>query len=157
MAKIVLAHKLKLDMEIDGKIDKSFVVTYRDLSRKQIKQLGKENKKVMDVFNKGQLLTKRADVLEGKLEALREIGNAEEVLKVSTKLEKIYDEQSVLEDNFEELGGVDKLLEAAKINFDISVGGKDKEALAQYTEDFSDFGVILEALKRDVKEQQGKH
>ncbi len=157
MAKVKLSSKAKLEFEVNGKIENSFDVTYREPSRKQVKIMGKENKEILDLFTKNQTLTKRAAVFETKVDALKALDKPLDTLRATSKLEKIYDEQVILEDKYEALGGIDKLIEASKMTYDLAVGGKDKEALEKFIEEFSDYGTILEALKEDVKEQQGKH
>ncbi len=156
MGNFSLSNKVTLDVTEGGKKVSSFDVIYREPTRKQMKVIGKENKEVLDLFSKNQKLNKRAEVLEGKLSALRELGKAEEVLSASNKLEKVYDEQTDVEDRFEELGGVDKLIEASKKSFDIAVSGKDLESLRKFTEEQSEYSTVLDALKKDAEGQQGK-
>lgn len=155
MAKLILSSKVKLDITEDGKVVKTFNVTFRELSRKQQKAIGKDNKEILDIFQKGQSTTKRVEVLEAKLAALGEVEDPKATLSTANKLETIYDEQDKLEEKFEKLGGIEKLLEASTISYDMLVGGKDKAILKEFAESESDYSVVLAALRDDLKEQKG--
>ena len=155
MAKISLGTKVKLDFTDEGKVFKTFNVTYRELGRKQTKSIGKENKDIMDVFTKGQSLVKRSEVLEAKVAALKELNKADDLLSTTNKLDTLYDEQDVIEEKFEELGGIDKLLEASKLTYDLAVGGKDKDILSEFAETESEYSTVLNALKEDAQSQSG--
>lgn len=156
MAKIQLSHKAKVEIEDDGKIVKSFSVTFREPTQKEKKKLGKGHEEIIKVFTDAQALAKKAEVLESKVSALKELDNSEQLLKATNKLEEIYDKQDAIEDMFEELGGFEKLFEASKLSYDNSVGGKDKEALAEFAEEESSYSDVLEAIKQDIKESKGK-
>ncbi len=156
MAKMQLDIKVKLDIVASGKTVDTFEVTYRELTRKEGRSIGKENKTILDLFNKSQQSTKRVEMLEGKVGAFKEVERPEDVIKASAKLEKLYDEQAEMETKFEELGGLDKLLEASRATYAISVGGKDKDRLEEFIEAQSDYSTVLEALKEDAGEQRGK-
>ncbi len=157
MAKFQLDIKVKLEIVSAGKTIDSFDVTYKELTRKEGKSIGKENKEILELFNKSQLLEKRVTVLEGKIDALKELERPEDVLKTATKLERLYDDQANMEEEFEKLGGLDKLLEASKLSYEASVAGKDKNRLTEFVEAQSDYSTILAALKEDANEQKGKH
>ena len=152
MAKIQLAVKIKVDFDDEGKIIKSFDITYKELHRKQQRILGKENKGILDVFNKNERANKKIKIYEAEVEALQELGESAKVLEVAGKLKKLYDLNEAAEEKFEKLGGVDKLLEASKTTFDIAVGGKDKKAFSEFIEENSDFATALEAIKKDADE-----
>ncbi len=156
MAKLQLSSKVKVDIEEDGKITRTFSVNFKKLTRKESKKLGKENEEIMESFSKAQSLVKRAEVLEAKMEALKGSNNDNELIKVANKLEAIYNEQDGLEDTFEVLGGLDKLLEASKLTYDASVSGKDKEALAEFAENESEYSIVLQAIDEDLKDKMGK-
>ena len=157
MAKLNLSTKVTLDITDNGKKIDSFEVTYRKPTRKQEKKIGADNKEIIEVFQKGLNLIKRTEVLESKVEALKELGKNEELLKAVNKLETLYKQQSEYDDKFEELGGADKLMEASKLQFNIAVGGKDKDRLAEWIEDNAEYAEVLDTIAKDALEQQGKH
>jgi type II secretory pathway component HofQ len=108
------------------------------------------------VFTDAQSLAKKAEVLESKVAALKELGKSDQLLEATSKLEYIYNNQDDLESKFEELGGFDKLLEASKISYDTSVGGKDKEALAEFAENESSYSDVMDAIRQDIKDSRKK-
>jgi hypothetical protein len=136
MATLSLSNKVKLDIKEDGKVIKTFNVTYRELTRKQSKKLGKDNKEILDIAQKGASLESRISVLSTKMKALEELGRSEEVVKVANTLDTLMSQRDEMEDKYEELGGIDKLTEAAEVSFNLSVGGKDKEALREFTDEY---------------------
>ncbi|MDM5264679.1 hypothetical protein PF327_10780 [Sulfurovum sp. XTW-4] len=157
MAKIQPSLKLKLDiLDEDGKVTKTFNVTYRDLNKRELRKVGESNKEIMDLFSKAKTLASSADTLNKKIEALKDEGDSNGVIKTAEKLEKIYKDQDAIDAKFEELGGYDKLLEASKATFEIAVGGSDKEALAEFAENELDYGQVLDALAEDAKDSRGK-
>lgn len=156
MSKIKLSIKAKIEIEDNGKVVKTFNVNFKELTRKQQKNLGKDNKEILEVFGKSQSLAKKAEALENKMHTLKDKDDKPGLLTVSNKLEVIYDEQDSLEEKFEALGGIDKLYDASKLTYDATVSGKDKASLAEFAENDSEYGVVLQALRDDVKEQKGK-
>ncbi|MCK5743631.1 MAG: hypothetical protein KAH30_02750 [Caldisericia bacterium] len=155
MAKIQLSNNITLDIiEGDEKI-KSFSITYREPSRKQQRALGEDNKAIIDLFKESQKLDRRLEVMEAKVDALKELEQAKELLSTAKKLDEMYIRRDKIEDQFEEMGGVDKMLEASQLTFDISVGGKDKKILKEFIETSSDYNVILNAIADDAKAQRG--
>lgn len=156
MAKIQLSHNAKLEIEDDGNIIKTFSVTFKEPTKKEKKKLGKGHEEIIKVFTDAQSLAKKAEVLESKVAALKELGKSDQLLEATSKLEYIYNNQDDLESKFEELGGFDKLLEASKISYDTSVGGKDKEALAEFAENESSYSDVMDAIRQDIKDSRKK-
>lgn len=155
--KIKLSQSATIEIEDNGKVIKTFNVTFREPTRKELKKLGKDDKEIIEVFSKSKSLTDRASVLESKIQALSKMGtNSDKLFKATEKLEKIYDDQDELEEKFEKLGGIDKLFEASKRTFEKFVSGKDKEALAIFTEESSEYSTVLDAIKKDISDNQGK-
>lgn len=152
MAKIRLAIKIKVDFDDEGKIVKSFDITYKELNRKQQKQLGKDNKEILDLFTKNEREMKKINVYEAEVEALRELGESSKMLEGTAKLKKLYAENEKANERFEVLGGVDKLLDASKTTFDLSIHGKDKKAFSDFIEENSDFTTALASVKKDADE-----
>jgi len=157
MAKMTPRVGIKLDIVDSGKkVLKTFNVDYKEPSRKEQKQLGKENETILDLFKQNQKLDRRVKVTEIKIEALREIdGKSRELLSSVNTLEKLYIQRDEVENNFEELGGVDKMIEASKETFIISVGGKDKDTLSEYIEENGDYSEYLDTIAKDAKNQKG--
>lgn len=158
MAKLIPSIKTKIEVENEnGKVTKTFHVTFKELTRKENKKLGKNNEEILKVFTGSRSLIEKAVTLKAKLTALQEEeGNGLEVIKVADKLESIYDEQDKYEEEFEKLGGMDKLFEASKLVYEASVGGKDKDALAEFTEIESEFSDIIDLLRKDAQSERGK-
>jgi len=157
MAKLKLSTKVTLEIEDEnGKAIEKFDVTYRELSNKLQKKVGKDNEVIIEVFNKGQKIGKRINALEAKLQALREMEKTKEISTTANELTALYKKVEPLDIKFDELGGFDKMREASKITFDLCVGGKDKETLIDFIEENSDFAEVLEELAKDAKEQKGK-
>ena len=154
MAKIQLAVKISVEIEDNSEIIDKFDITYKALSRKQQKQLGKDNKEILDLFDKNQGIEKRISVMEAEIEALKSMDNPAKVIEISKKLEKAYNEQDKMNSKFETLGGVDKLLEASKNTFELSVGGKDKERIVAFIEENSDFASALSEIQKDANEKK---
>jgi len=156
MAKISLSIAVNLDITDSGKVVKTFNLTYRQPSKKEQKQLGKENETILDLFKQSQKIDRRIEAVEVKIEALRSMENkASELLKSANLLEKLYIQKDEIEDDFEKIGGIDKMLEASKETFSISVGGKDKDELMEFIEENSDYSTFLDAIAEDAKKQKG--
>ena len=155
MAKIQLSTAVTLEITDNGKVVDTFKVTHREPSKKQQRKLGKENKDMPDLFKLSQKLDRRIEVSESKVDALQELGNPKDTLKEINKLELIYIEKDKVEDKFDALGGYDKFLEISQLSFDMQVGGKDKERLAEFIEENSDYGSVLEAIAVDAKAKRG--
>jgi len=155
MANINLGVKVTLDIKDEDKIVKSFEVVYREASKKQQKKLGKENKEVLDLFKKNQNLDRRVKVLEDKQEVLKALGEDKALLGVIKELEKLYNAKDEVEDEFETLGGFDKLSEASEETFKIAVTGKDSKELIAFIEENGDYSDYLEAIVKDVEDKKG--
>jgi hypothetical protein len=157
MAKIQPSLKLKLEIvNEDNKVERIFNVTYKELSKKQEREIGKENKDILDLFKKSQELSKMVKILESEVEAHKELNKPKELLASTKELKKLYLEQDELDSKFEDLGGFDRFIEASKITFESVVTGGDKDALREFAENESDFGQVLTALAEDAKESRGK-
>ena len=155
MAIVSLATAVKLQIKDNGKVVKTFNVTYKEPSKKQQKQLGKENKEILDLFKKNQKFDRHINVLLSKQEVLAGMSKDKELLIVLEELEALYAKKDVLEESFEELGGFDKMLEASEETFKISVKGKDIKDLTAFIEDNGDYSEYLEAISEDAKEKKG--
>ncbi|MCK5744478.1 MAG: hypothetical protein KAH30_07040 [Caldisericia bacterium] len=156
MAKIQLSTIVKLDISEDGKITRSFSVTFREPSKKQQKEIGKENKTILDLFKVSQKLERRIEATEAKVEALKSMDKATELLSTAKKLDDLYSQIDEVETQFDSLGGYDQMMEASKLSFEKAIGGKDKEDLRVFIDEFSDYTTILNAISNDAKEQRGK-
>ena len=156
MAKISLATAVVLDITDSGKKITSFKVTYKAPTKKQIKTLGKDNEDILDLFKSNQKLDRRIEATEAKVEALRGIpALAQELLDTAKELSTMYEKSDANEISFDELGGVDKMLHASKLTFDISINGADKEALAEFIEQNGDYAEYVEVIAKDAQKQKG--
>ncbi len=156
MAKINLSTKVKLDITDEGKVVKSFDITYREPSKKEQKKLGKDNQDILDMFKQSQKLDKRIEIAKSKQFALEQMkGKGKELLNNVNDLEKLYKEKDGIDDRFEALGGFEKLLEASKETFYASIGGKDFDALCSFIEENGDYSDYLEAIAEDAKAKKG--
>ena len=148
---IKLSVKVPVLFTEDGKEVAKFEVTYRDVSRKDKKKFGKENEEILELSQKLFSSLRRSQALEERKNALVSIGDDKEVADVSKKFLTAMDKLEKIQDRFTELGGEDKLSEAAEMSFDRSIGGKDKDALRVFIEENSDYPEVLEAIRGDVE------
>ena len=155
MAKLQLSNAVTLEIAEMGKVVDTYKLSYKEPSKKEQKEIGKGNKDILDLFKSSQKLDRRIEVMEAKVEALKELNNAEELLDTAKKLDDLYQARDKIEDDFDKLGGFDKMLEASEVTFGISVGGKDKKRLVEFVEAQSDYATVLTAIAEDAKEQKG--
>jgi len=132
-----------------------FEVTYRDVSRKDKRKFGKENEEIMELSQKLFSSLRRSQTLEERKDALVAIGSHEKIAEASSKFLTALDKLEKIQDRFAELGGEEKLSEAAELSFDRAIGGKDKEALKVFIEENSDYPDVLESIRADVEKIRG--
>jgi len=155
MAKLQLSTKVELNITEDGKVIKTFSVTFRDLTKKQERALTDKNKEIFNLYSKSTRVAKKVTLLEDEIEAFKGLEKFEKVITSTKTLKGLYAEQDILEEKFEELGGIDVLSEAAGEKFSLAIGGKDKDDLATWTEENADYAVVLELLEEDAKAKRG--
>jgi len=156
MAKISLRSKVELVIKDDGKVIETFNILYKELSKKQQKLQNSGSKEIMELFNKSEKIDRQIEVINIKKDALEQMGNkGKELLKVSNDLAELYQTKDKIDDDFEAMGGFDKLLEASEATFDATVSGKDKDALKAFIEENGDYSDYLKAIIEDVKSQKG--
>ena len=156
MASLALSTSVKLDITENGKVTKTFNVSFKELTRKQTKKLGKDNKAILDITQTGAGIENRISILRSKMAALEELNKSQEVVKVANILDDLMTRKEDLEEQYETLGGIDKLTEAAEASFDLQVSGKDKEALREFIEENSDYTSVLDVIRKDALEKSGK-
>lgn len=156
MAKIQLSTRVTLDITENGKVVDTFKISFREPSKRQQREIGKENEEILDLFKKSQSLDRRLEVTEAKVSALKELENAKELLTTAKSLDKLYIDRDNIEDRFIDLGGFEKMLEASRLTFDHAISGEDKDRLRDFIEDQSDYSIIMGAIAEDAKEQRGK-
>ena len=152
MAKIKLGVKVPVKFEDEsGEVIEEFHIIHREPTKKARKEMGKESEEILKVFGTGATLKKMINTMEIELEARSEEGGSnQEVVALSQKLRKEYTKLEKIEKNFEDMGGVDALMEATEKNFDISIHGIDKEALKDFVTEYSDFTDVMTIIKKDA-------
>jgi len=70
MAEINLRNKVKIEVKDDGKVIKSFDVTFREMTRKEKRKADKKTKAVEELYIELEKLTRRAAALENKIVAV---------------------------------------------------------------------------------------
>jgi len=157
MAKIQLSSKVTLRIEDSEGVElKSFNVTFRELTKKEIRKMTKEQKEMMELMQESSSLGRRILALETKVEAL---DKDKDIVSATNKLEKLYDQADELEEKAKSFGE-DEADRIATSNYNKMVGGEDSEALFEYIQDDNtpiDVSDALEALREDVKVKRGKH
>ena len=156
MAKIQLNSNVTLDIEENGEIKHSFNLTFKELSKKQQKDIGEENEKILDIFKLIQKIDKHINTHEMKAEALKELGNNKDLLTTVKKLDDLYAKKEKLEKDAVTHGGYEKMLEASKITFQNCVSGADVAALEEWIEENSDYGTVLTVISEDARNSKGK-
>jgi hypothetical protein len=143
--KIELSHNVELEL-----FNKTYNITYRPLSAKDKKSIEKEHIKLLKISDKVEKLTRQEIYTTERLEAYKELGESDKVLKMLDKLEKIEEEAQKLKDEFEEMGGNDIETLIYKKEFDLCIEGKDKEALREAIEENTSYGFILSNIKKNI-------
>ena len=143
--KVELSHNIEL--ELDGTV---YNVTYREMTDKERRKIEKKNAPAVKLSEKVEKLARKEQLLTQRLEAYKALGDAKGELDVLDKLEKIEEKAGELEEEFNALNGSDAAYRLYVEEFDICIGGKDKELLRKYVEEHFSFQKILYIIKKNI-------
>jgi len=131
----------------------SYKGTFKDLTKKQEKEVSKKFEKAKKQTGSLEKLFKEIKRVEKRLAREEETGNFQKIDELEVKIEKLEAEAEKLNTSLE----ADDLIESMfEERLNLSVGGEDKEAILKVAEEYGYYRVF-QTIIEDIRERDEKN
>ncbi len=145
--KLVISHPFILETE-EGQVYKGL---FRDLSKKETKELNKTAKKSVDLSNKARVLMKKIDDNKELSRLSEQTGDSESALEYNKTRIALEDELSLTIDSANDIDAEPVF----KKRLDSSIVSEHKDEIFKLGEQFG-YELIFNTIQKDIQDNKGK-